>query len=452
VTARGGGDRLPRSAGPSYQDLLDADRRPAPEILREQAEPPPGPTFVPRERYVSRAFHELEVERVWKRVWQMACREEEIPEVGDHVVYELADLSVVVVRAAPDRIRAFHNSCLHRGRQLREHGGRVPALRCPFHGWTWSLDGELVDLPCRWDFPHVERERFRLPELRVGAWGGFVFVNPDLGAEPLEHFLGDLPRHFARWPLEARYKEAHVAKPLACNWKVAQEAFMEAYHVVATHPQLLPGIGDASSQIDVWPDEPFSRAITANATPSPHLPWQPSEQDMLDVVMNRGLDEPALVRVPDGMTARAAAAEGMRVQLAAVVPDARELCDGELLDSFYYTLFPNLHPWAAYNRICYRFRPLGDDPNACLMEVMYLAPFRGRRPAPAPLRQLAPDEPWTEATELGFLGRVFDQDTANLARVQRGLRASPHGRVPLGNYQEAKIRRFHALLDQWLAA
>jgi phenylpropionate dioxygenase-like ring-hydroxylating dioxygenase large terminal subunit len=451
VTARGG-DRLPRSAGLSYQALLDADRRPAPAILREEAEPPPGPTTVPRERYVSRAFHDLEVEKVWKRVWQMACREEEIPEVGDHVVYEVADLSVVVVRAAPDRIRAFHNTCLHRGRQLRERSGRVPALRCAFHGWTWSLDGELVDLPCRWDFPHVERERFRLPELGVGTWGGFVFVNPDPAAAPLERHLGDLPRHFARWPLEARYVEAHVAKPLACNWKVAQEAFMEAYHVVATHPQLLPGIGDANSQIDVWPGESFSRAITANATPSPHLASQPSEQDMLDVVMNRALDEPALVRVPEGSTARAAAADAIRMQLAAVVPDARELCDAELLDSFYYTLFPNLHPWAAYNRICYRFRPLGNDPNACLMEVMYLAPFRGRRPPPAPVHELGPDEPWTEAPELGFLARVFEQDTANLARVQRGLRASPDGVVPLGSYQEAKIRRFHALLEQWLAA
>jgi hypothetical protein len=135
-----------------------------------------------------------------------------------------------------------------------------------------------------------------------------------------------------------------------------------------------------------------------------------------------------------------------------VVPDARELCDAELLDSFYYTLFPNLHPWAAYNRICYRFRPLGNDPNACLMEVMYLAPFRGRRPPPAPVHELGPDEPWTEAPELGFLARVFEQDTANLARVQRGLRASPDGVVPLGSYQEAKIRRFHALLEQWLAA
>ncbi len=72
-----------------------------------------------------------------------------------------------------------------------------------------------------------------------------MFINLDPDCEPLEAHLGDLSRHFERWPLEDRYKEAHVAKVMDCNWKVAQEAFMEAYHVVATHPQLLPSLGDA---------------------------------------------------------------------------------------------------------------------------------------------------------------------------------------------------------------
>ena len=119
-----GGGSEPRSPGISYQELLDADTRPVPSVLREVSPPKLDLTSVPRSRYVSQAFHDLEMERVWRRVWQVACREEQIPEVGDHVVYEIGDHSIIVVRSAPGRIQAFQNVCLHRGRLLREMGGR----------------------------------------------------------------------------------------------------------------------------------------------------------------------------------------------------------------------------------------------------------------------------------------------------------------------------------------
>jgi phenylpropionate dioxygenase-like ring-hydroxylating dioxygenase large terminal subunit len=437
-----------RSPGLSYQQLLDGDSRPVPGCLRWQARPEIPVVRVPIERYTARAFHDLEVERLWRRVWQMACREEEIPEVGDCVVYEIAEDSLVVIRSAPGEIRAFHNACLHRGRALRDCDGRARELRCPFHGWTWSLDGALERIPAEWDFPHVERERFRLPEAKVDTWGGFVFVNLDPGCRPLAEHLGELPRHFEAWPLESRYKEAHVAKRLPCNWKVAQEAFMEAYHVGATHPQLLPGIGDVNSQYDVWGS--FSRAITANMTPSPLLAWAPSEQEMLDSLLARSLDEEPMLRVPEGMTARQTLAMASRMQLQGAVASANEISDAELADSFYFTLFPNFHPWGAWNRIVYRFRPYRSDPDRCIMEVIYLAPFRGRRPKPAPVHWLADDEDWTQAPELGFLARVFNQDTFNLGRVQRGLHAARHAHVTFARYQETKIRHFHALLERQL--
>ena len=432
----------------TYQQLLDGDSRPVPDVLRWQSPAKLALLQVPIERYTSRAFHEREVEKLWGRVWQMACREEELPEVGDCVLYEIASHSLIVVRSAPDRIRAFHNTCLHRGRALRDCAGRTRELRCPFHGWTWSLDGALTRVPADWDFPHVERERFQLPEARVDSWGGFVFVNLDPDCESLAAHLGELPRHFTRWPLELRYKEAHVAKHLPCNWKVAQEAFMEAYHVGATHPQLLPGIGDVNSQYDVWGN--VSRAITANMTPSPLLPHAPSEQEMLDSLFSRSLDAEPVFRVAEGKTARETLAMVARAGLQAAVPDANGLSDAELADSFYYTVFPNFHPWGAYNRIVYRFRPAGNDPDRCLMEVMYLDPFAGERPAPAPVHFLGDDEDWTRAPELGFLARVFNQDTFNLGRVQRGLHAARHTHVTFARYQETKIRHFHALLEQTL--
>ena len=442
-----------RSPGRSYQDLLDHDSRPenVPAVLRWQTNEFLGSADIPRARYVEREFHELEKDKIWKRVWQMACREEDIPHVGDTLVYDICDLSILVVRSAPTTIRAFFNACLHRGRQLKEHDGNNTELRCAFHGYCWNLDGTLKQIPCEWDFPHVDRTAWSLPEVSVGTWGGFVFVNLDPDAEPLAAFLGELPEHFAKWPLEERYTSVHVAKIFPANWKVVQEAFMEAFHVVATHPQLLPGIGDANSQYD-WMGN-FSRAITGNGTPSPHIRFEPTEQEMFDAMSDRRLDEPPVVELTGTATARSTAGDGGRRRLSKVLgPRADELSDAELADSIYYTLFPNLHPWGAYNRITYRFRPYGDRHDMSIMECLYLDPYDPAQPKPpaAPIHWLDVDDDWTEAPELGMLARVFNQDSFNLPKVQRGL-ASLRKDITLANYQETKIRHFHHVLDQYLA-
>ena len=440
-------------AGVTYQDLLDTDTHEVPVTLRRRGTPDLGTHDIPVSRYTSRSFFELEKERLWSRVWQMACREEELAEVGDTVVYDICDRSWLLVRSAPGEIKAFVNACLHRGRQLREHDGSAAVLQCPFHGFTWTLQGELDFVPCEWDFPQMEgrRDEYRLPEAKVGTWGGFVFINPDPDAEPLETFLEGLDEHFEPWPLERRYKQAHVAKVIRANWKVVQEAFMEAFHVVTTHPQLLAGIGDANSQYDAWGN--FSRAITPNGTPSPHISWQPTEQEMFDAMVDRRLDEPPLVEVPDGATARQISGTLARESLRPVIGDAAAdaLSDAEGTDSFYFTVFPNLHPWGAYNRITYRFRPNGDDHRSAIMECMFLAPFTGERPPPAKVRWIGPDDDFGEATELGFLARVFNQDCFNLPKVQAGLESGGVVQVTFANYQETKLRHFHGWLERFVA-
>jgi phenylpropionate dioxygenase-like ring-hydroxylating dioxygenase large terminal subunit len=435
----------------TYQDLLDADTRAVPESLRWLSPGDFGSGDVPVARYLDRRYHELEKERLWSKVWQWACREEEIPEVGDTAVYDIVDTSIVIVRTAPgpDGIRAYYNACLHRGRALRDCGGRVKELRCAFHGFCWSLEGELTHVPAAWDFPQVEADDMHLPEVKVGTWGGFVLINMDPECEPLETYLGSLPELFERWPLEERYTQVHVAKVVRANWKLLQEAFMESYHVVTTHPQLLPGFGDANSQYDVFGN--VARAVSASGTPSPHLSWEPTPQEMFDSIVDRREDEIPLVDVPEGTTARAFAASLARESLRPLVGDEVEaLSDAEMIDSLYFTVFPNFHPWGAYNRICYRFRPHGDDHTEAIMEVLFLSPFTGERPPPSPVRWLGPDEEWTTVPELGGLARVFDQDDYNLEQVQKGLRTTVRKGVRLGVYQESKIRHFHHLYETWV--
>lgn len=501
-----------RSAGIRYQALLDQDSHPVRDILRVDRPMPPGPTKVPVERYFSKAFHDLEVEKVWKRVWQMACHEDDIPDVGDYHVYDIAHLSFLIVRSAPNEFRAFHNACLHRGRLLRERAGKwARELRCAFHGWSWNLDGTLREVPCHWDFPTVKPCEYKLPQVKLGRWGGFIFINPDVNAEPLEDFLGNLADHFALLPYERRYKYAHVARVLRCNWKVAQEAFSEAYHVVATHPTILESIGDANSKYDVFGN--FSRAISPNNTPSPHLAGKEGPLDaarlftrlrhplsgavyeraeenrvrvttadgrhgIFDAEGNRiegdigqvdpnmcdwigGRQLPGAEEVPlrpaalnGAKNMRAAAAKPVREQLRATLGDEVDgFSDAELIDSIYLTVFPNFHPWGSFNPIVYRFRPYGDNPEMCIHECMYFGPVPNGQPRPkaAPIHWLGPDDDWVDAPELGMLAKVFNQDVYNMPRVQAGMKTMKNPYVILADYGETKPRHFHELLEKWIS-
>src|SRR5690606_32117327 len=137
--------------------------------------------------------------------------------------------------------------------------------------------------------------------------------------------------------------------------------------------------------------------------------------------------------------------------------DLSPMTDAEMLDAIVYNVFPNFAPWGGFNpNIIYRFRPNGDDPNSCIMEVMILLPFdkSGPRPAPVEVNWLEPEDSWTKAPELGALGEVFDQDMGNLPYVQRGLRAlaAENGKVTFARYQESRIRHFHGLMQAYLQA
>jgi phenylpropionate dioxygenase-like ring-hydroxylating dioxygenase large terminal subunit len=434
-----------------YQQLLDEETRPVPLSLRATSIGYTDPVDIAPTRYFDQAFHRLEVERLWSRVWQMACREEQISDVGDSIVYDIVDSSLIVVRTAPDQIRAFHNSCLHRGTQLRTKAGRVNRFRCPYHGFTWNLDGTLYEIPSAWDFPHIDQASFCLPEARVETWGGFVFVNLDPDAGSLAEYLEDLPWHFADWPLEDRRLKAHIVRVMPCNWKVALEAFIEAYHTMAVHPQLLPTAADSLTEYDIYGPH-VSRMITAVGVSSEHVDRQLDDAEIIRALV--GSPEVDMTVEP-GSRARQVLGDRLRVSLRnRTGRDYSTVTDAELLDGIEYFLFPNFMPWAGLlTSFAYRFRPDGQDPDSCVIDIMVLEPIPEGGPCPpAPAtRYLGPDESWADATELGVFGRVFNQDSSTMARVQRGLRASVRRSTTLGRYQESRIRHFHATLDDYLA-
>jgi phenylpropionate dioxygenase-like ring-hydroxylating dioxygenase large terminal subunit len=432
----------------TYQDVLALDSHEVPAHLLQ---PSVGDfNFVESsiDRYVSRAWHEAEKAKLWSKVWQFACREEHIPEVGDHVVYDIAGASYIVIRSAPDTIRAYPNACLHRGRTLKDYAGRCAEIRCPFHGIAWTLDGELKRIPAPWEFEHVDPTGFRLPRCRVGTWAGFVFINPDPDAEPLESFLGELPEHFATWYGHDRYVEAHVSKIIRANWKVAQEAFMECWHAPATHPQTVPYAAFGACQVDVYDN--FARFITPSEVVGPMMPWDPSTEEMLRSTMDVRVDEPLPVTPEPGETARDFIVRTTRVKWRGVIGDqVEQWSDADLVDNFTYTVFPNMMPWGGVHKIVYRFRPNGDDHRSCIMEVLLVAPFVGERPPPAAEVALDAETPFSSAP-LGILGNVLDQDCGNMERVQRGLESAHKKTVTFASYQENNLKWMHRALDDYV--
>tara|TARA_Y100000996_G_scaffold48009_1_gene32978 strand:- start:2451 stop:3827 length:1377 start_codon:yes stop_codon:yes gene_type:complete len=447
-------DQIPleRSPGPSWQDVLDQDSRPVPDFLRAESPYLNGFGDIPKDRYLSREWHEKEKACLWSRVWQFACREEQIPEVGSYIVYEIADQSYLVTRVSEDEIKAYPNVCLHRGRLLKTYDGRCSEFRCPYHGFAWHLDGELKHIPAEWDFPHLEArsEDMALPEVKVGTWAGFVFINPDPEAESLQDFLGEeILRHFERWDLENRYIQAHVSKIVNCNWKIANEAFSEGFHVNATHPQGMTYTGDPQSQVDIWGNT--ARNISPKGIPCPLLPFVPTEEQMLRDALDVREGEPLPIPFEDGETMRTALSRAGRERFRDSFGDrVDDLTDAEFLDAWVYTVFPNFMPWGAFNRIFYRFRPNGDEHESCIFEIFYLAPFSGDRPPPATETKLGPSDPWTDAQELEKLAMVAEQDTFNMQRVHQGLKVLRREGVLLSRYQESIVRWRQDLIQEYV--
>lgn len=436
----------------TYDEVLALDSRPIPDILRQVEDTDVGPTQVPTRWYLDRAVHELEKETIWKRSWQMACRASDLAEIGDSFVYTICDMSFLLVRSTANTIKGYWNACLHRGVELRSCAGRVDRIQCPFHGFTWSLDGKCLLIPYPEEFPHIAREQFGLPEIQVAEWNDFIFVNPDLTAESFDAYAGTFTTQLDRWPYTGRYKALHFAKIFPVNWKALQEAFMESWHVLTVHPQFAGTTADRCSQI--WASGNYSRGIVPQAQTSDYVAQAPSEQEMFNRYMGVWEDEttPKELELPEGVGARQMLANQARAMLRPALGDrVEEFCDSEVIDVIYWTLFPNFNPFGAYNQpFVYRFYPHQDDHTRSVMEGMFLLPLREGVDAPpaADIIWLTEGQDFTAIKELGSFGSFLSQDVANMGTITRGLRNNRAGHVNFASWHELKLRHFYAVYEK----
>ena len=417
------------------------------------------PELITARRYYDQRFFDLERERLWPHVWQMACRLEEIPQVGDWIEYRILDRSVIVVRTKSG-VKAFHNACRHRGVELAQGHGNCgnQGFVCPFHGWRYNMDGKNTFVFGRQLFSDkcLEPSELDLAPCRVESWGGCAFINFDDRAASLTDSLG---------PVTGRLDSRHVDKlkvewwhsaVLPVNWKLAMEAFMEGYHVMRTHPQLqallMPGAdryaGDAARAIaarKLSPKEGVELAVALLRSLHEGMGGMIDAREMAIADSLRAMELPedvvgalkAFDRRLRGEITTQGRARGIPVFDLNHVAETQPFHGVEFLFPHYF-LLPMYSAMSSY-----RVRPLTAE--SCLFEIWALALF------PEDERRDRPVAPVPRAHDDQSFPQIPRQDYANLPRQQRGLHAKGFDHMRLSGRVEGMISNYQRLIDGYLA-
>ena len=419
--------------------------------------------FLPKERYTTAEFMDLELERLWARVWQIAGREEELAAPGDFLEYSIGDDSIVVVRTASGRIAAFHNACRHRGTRLAEGCGAFAdgEIRCPYHAWTYDLDGRLTHVPDHEEFPDLPPD-LGLRPVRAECWGGFVFVNMDLDAEPLLEFLDPLPALLAPYRFDELRFRTYRSTIIHANWKAVVDAFNESYHVQGLHRQILPWTDDTSIAYEQFERHShYGRLPGARRElrPSPRLGLTSDDYDEGEILgaLVAGLggaflgEERAAVAElratgpPEGSTLLGAYQERRMTLLAERGFDVAGFTPDLMTSADDVFCFPNLvGPVYPGSALLFRVRPNGRDPNSAIKDTWVLEWPRPGAEWQMPERRFYPD--WHERK----WGEITEQDYTNLANVQRGMHSRGFDGSRLASKQESNVLHMHRVVDRYL--
>ncbi len=399
---------------------------------------------VPKQRYYDPEFYALETELFWPRVWQMACRLEEIPKPGDFVEYEILDQSIILVRIDASTVRAYYNSCRHRGMKLVEGSGSRRSFVCPFHGWCWSLDGKstFVLRSDEFDQDNLCADDLALAPVRCDLWGGCAWINLDDDAPLLRDCIEPFASRHDEFKVSALRTEWWKSCLLPVNWKLATAAFMEGYHVPQTHPQLLP----ASFRPDSSTVNPMIQAsLYFMRTLGSGMGGMTHENDIriAEGLQHMSLpDDPAQAMATWRGAVNDAVTKWHRAR-DCDFPDLNDLERRRVIDPIGFA-FPHYFLLPQYSSASsYRIRPLG--PEQTLFEVWSLTRYpndqsQGRPTVPEPL---APDDPsWPT---------IPAQDFSNLPKQQKGLHTKGFEFMRLSNKAEGLISNYHRLIDGYLA-
>ncbi len=390
----------------------------ADNVLHRGSPSQPGPkNTLTLDRYFSQERFEKECVSVFRKTWLMIGRGASLGSVGSYFTAQVTGTPIIVIRQSEKKVQAFYNVCSHRGSALRRcKEGTLTKLDCPFHGWTYDLEGKLLNVTDRADFPGLDPNAKALQSIKTEEWGGFVWVNLDPQARPLLEYLGEVAKELSDEGLESLVQVKSSSTQYRANWKLGVELFTEAYHSQVLHRYTVNPILDQSgthlSQLGI-----HSRII---------LPRRRVTKVMRELGA-KGLITPQL----------------LREALPSMVSKGSRALYGEgswslrALSNTSYGIFPNLIILLLPNSfMTMQFWPL-DEKNCCYEFGIY-----------APKVE-------TYEQELFVAGRiktwvdVSGEDTSNLEALQRGMESAVLTETTFG-FQEQLIPKFHASIDAYI--
>lgn len=211
-----------------------------PESYTDVRRPAMEAAGLPFETYTSREWFEREIDRIFMSAWTLVCRADEIPEPGDYQYFEFLSEPIMIVRGKDGEVRAFSASCRHRGSPIVSESGKCSVFRCPYHSWTYALDGTLLGGPPEMqETKNFDKSGYGLTSIRLEEWAGFLFVNLSNDGPSLAEHLGDMPEKLSSYSLENMRTTHRLTYDVACNWKLYAENFMEEYHVATVHQKTI---------------------------------------------------------------------------------------------------------------------------------------------------------------------------------------------------------------------
>jgi phenylpropionate dioxygenase-like ring-hydroxylating dioxygenase large terminal subunit len=411
-----------------------------------------APVRVSTDRYVSPEWVAREEERLWPRVWQLACTLDHVAEPGDWFEHRIGRLSVLVVRGDDGALRAFQNVCRHRGNPLKLGcGSGLTELRCGFHRWCWDLRGELREVPSRRGFGTLRNEDVPLIVASVDTWGPLVFVHLDPEAAPLADWLEGVPADIAWVGLDEFRCTSFVEVSVDANWKAAVDGFSETYHLQGLHREMLPIVDDVDAPQQLW--DKHGRSMQRYGVPSPRLGGGVTDQEIWDafiLVMGTRIGIPTdadpgeAPPVPEGSTMQVVIAARIRAFARDHGLDLDRFDTDEIMNIQQYNLFPNMTLLVYPDLLqVLRARP-GATPDDALLDGFFFE----RRPAGDPSPRAKPLDVALAPSDADF-GLVLNQDFALLQRVQRGLHQPGLTHLTL-SAEECRVVNFHRNLDRVL--
>ncbi|MEM9322785.1 MAG: aromatic ring-hydroxylating dioxygenase subunit alpha [Pseudomonadota bacterium] len=360
-------------------------------------EPPPGfPQLpkIPGGRYVASEFQALEREHLWRKAWVYAGHMDEFPVAGSFKMFTRTGSPIFLVRGRDDTVRAFYNTCQHRGGPLvKEDCGKVRSLVCGYHGWAYNFEGQLIGLRDERDFPDFDKSTHKLKQVRCERFGNWLFVSEDANAESLHDYLGPVAKHFADYEIDDLRLVESESFDVACNVKVIQDAFLEVYHLRSIHQKTVDRFLDhTGTTITLWP-----RGHSLMVTPNRRPDWvDPGTVGMAEIAS-----------MPD------------------LVAD----------NNFSYNIYPNIvTPTAKTGMPFIIFWPDGD--NHTKLDVHWFAPDWGEGER---------DPLWQQRIE--NFDRILEEDTQFAPQIQASVESPGFEGIPL-NYQERRIYHWHEELDR----